>query len=60
MLFCEVNLRPRNDPSREFHEAIGFREVGQQDTDGGDKRVSLMALELHSPASTPRLPERAG
>jgi uncharacterized protein len=46
VLFCEVNVRPRNDTSLAFHAAIGFREVGQQDTDGGAKRVSLLALEL--------------
>ena len=46
VLFCEVNLRPRNDRSLAFHAAIGFREVGQQDTDGGNKRVSLLALDL--------------
>ncbi len=45
VLFCEVNVRPRNDPSLAFHAALGFREVGQQDTDGG-KRVSLLALDL--------------
>ena len=36
----------RNDASLAFHEAVGFREVGQQDTDGGAKRVSLLALDL--------------
>ena len=46
VLFCEVNVRPRNDASLAFHEVIGFREVGQQDTDGGAKRVSLLALDL--------------
>ncbi len=46
VLFCEVNVRPRNDASLAFHEAVGFREVGQQDTDGGAKRVSLLALDL--------------
>jgi uncharacterized protein len=46
VVFCEVNVRPRNDTSLAFHAAIGFREVGQQDTDGGAKRVSLLALEL--------------
>ena len=46
VLFCEVNVRPRNDPSLAFHAGIGFREVGQQDTDGGRKRVSLLALDL--------------
>lgn len=46
LLTCEVNVRPRNDASLEFHESIGFREVGQQETDGGKKTVSLLALPL--------------
>ena len=44
-LLCEVNVRPRNEASLLFHHSIGFREVGQQDTDHG-KRVSLLALPL--------------
>jgi uncharacterized protein len=44
-LLCEVNVQPRNEASLEFHHSIGFREVGQQDTDHG-KRVSLLALPL--------------
>ena len=46
MLCCEVNVRPRNDTSLEFHRSIGFREVGQHDTDGGTKTVSLLELTL--------------
>jgi predicted GNAT superfamily acetyltransferase len=46
LLTCEVNVRPRNDASLDFHHAIGFREVGQQDTAGGTKTVSLLALPL--------------
>lgn len=49
MLTCEVNVRPRNETSLQFHHAIGFREVGQQDTDGGKKTVSLLALPLDAP-----------
>ena len=45
-LLCEVNVRPRNEASLLFHHSIGFREVGQQDTDGGNKTVSLLALPL--------------
>ena len=45
-LLCEVNVRPRNDASLAFHHSIGFREVGRQDTDGGKKTVSLLALPL--------------
>jgi predicted GNAT superfamily acetyltransferase len=46
VLCCEVNVRPRNDASLAFHESIGFREVGRQDTDGGRKTVSLLELVL--------------
>ncbi len=46
IITCEVNLRPRNDASLRFHHSIGFREVGQQDTDGGNKTVSLLELAL--------------
>jgi predicted GNAT superfamily acetyltransferase len=45
-ILCEVNVRPRNDASLRFHHSIGFREVGQQDTDGGKKTVSLLELPL--------------
>ena len=44
-LFCEVNLRPRNDGSLRFHERIGFVEVGQQETDYGFL-VSMLAKDL--------------
>jgi predicted GNAT superfamily acetyltransferase len=46
VLTCEVNVRPRNDASLDFHHSIGFREVAQQDTDNGNKTVSLLALRL--------------
>ena len=45
-LFCEVNVKPMNEASLRFHHRIGFVEVGQQDTDGGSKRVSLLAKSL--------------
>ena len=46
-LFCEVNLRPRNDGSLRFHERLGFVEVGQQETDYGIL-VSMLAKDLAS------------
>src|SRR5262245_23722099 len=46
LLSCEVNLRPLNPGSMAFHEAFGFEEVGQQDTEGGEKRVRLMVKSL--------------
>lgn len=48
VLLCEVNLRPRNERSLQFHAHVGFHEVGQQDTDGGAKTVSLLAMEIGS------------
>lgn len=39
---CEVNLRPFNGGSLKFHAALGFVTVGEQDTEGGKKAVSLM------------------
>ncbi|HEY5644635.1 MAG TPA: GNAT family N-acetyltransferase [Pseudomonadales bacterium] len=39
---CEVNLTPPNPDSLRFHEGLGFRVVGEQDTEGGAKRVALM------------------
>lgn len=46
LLACEVNVKPRNEVSLAFHRHHGFTEVGQQDTDGGNKRVSLMTRSL--------------
>jgi predicted GNAT superfamily acetyltransferase len=41
---CEVNLDPPNPGSLAFHNRMGFREVGQQET--GYATVSLLALPL--------------
>lgn len=46
VFLCEVNVRPLNAASVRFHESLGFREVGRQDTDGGAKTVSLLELAL--------------
>ncbi len=48
VLLCEVNIRPMNEGSLRFHHSIGFREVGQHDTDEGRKTVSLLELSLAS------------
>jgi len=46
VLTCEVNLIPLNADSLAFHRKLGFTEVGQQDTEGGKKRVSLLVKLL--------------
>ncbi len=43
LLTAEVNLVPPNDGSLRFHDRYGFECVGEQDTEGGSKRVSLLA-----------------
>ncbi len=46
VLAAEVNVRPRNDGSLRFHRRFGFRPIGEQDTDGGAKRVQFLAYHL--------------
>jgi len=46
VLCAEVNIKPRNDVSLDFHETMGFEAVGEQDTEGGEKRVVLLARTL--------------
>lgn len=41
VIACEYNLVPPNEPSRRFHEAFGFREVGSQWLNEGTKHVSM-------------------
>lgn len=46
VMTCEVNIRPANEGSMIFHERMGFRQVGSQLTDGGEKEVALMEKRL--------------
>lgn len=46
VLTCEVNIRPANQGSMLFHERFGFRQVGSQETGGGEKEVALMEKVL--------------
>lgn len=46
VLACEVNIKPRNEPSLKFHERMGFEIVGQQDTEGGSKTVAMHLRQL--------------
>lgn len=46
VLTCEVNIRPSNEGSMVFHQRLGFRQVGSQETDDGKKEVALMEKAL--------------
>lgn len=46
VLCAEVNIKPRNEVSLNFHHAMQFEAVGEQDTEGGEKRVVLLARSL--------------
>lgn len=40
-LTCEVNVRPRNEPSLAFHERMGFSSLEERETDYGLRVVML-------------------
>lgn len=46
VMTCEVNLRPPNEGSMQFHLGRGFRRVGSQETEGGQKEVALLVKDL--------------
>jgi predicted GNAT superfamily acetyltransferase len=46
---CEVNVRPPNPGSLAFHQRLGFTVIGEQDTEGGIKRVALMLNNRAAP-----------
>ncbi len=50
---CEVNVRPPNPGSLQFHRRLGFVILDEQDTDGGEKRVALMVREADGSADVP-------
>ena len=45
---AEIDIIPYNGPSLEYHEAMGFREVGQQVIRGGEIKVSLQVRETET------------
>ena len=60
VMLAEVNLRPRNDVSLAFHERYGFRPVGEQDTEGGTKRVVLLERDLAPADAGAAVPATSG
>ena len=45
---CEVNIKPFNKHSIDFHKRYGFKDVGEQDIENGKKRVSYMIYKINS------------
>jgi predicted GNAT superfamily acetyltransferase len=43
-LVCEVNHEPPNEPSRRFHEKLGFSQLATQWVSEGTKEVSLLEI----------------
>lgn len=43
---CEVNTKPPNPGSLRFHDRLGFEQVGELVTKGGEYEVALMARAI--------------
>ena len=46
-ILCEVNIKPFNKQSINFHKKYGFKIIGEQDTENRTKRVSYMMYEIN-------------
>lgn len=46
IITCEINIKPPNIKSMEFHKALGFNKIADQKTEGGHKIVAMMVKEI--------------
>lgn len=46
VMVCEVNIKPANETSMQFHLRRGFRQVGSQTTEAGKNTVALLEKVL--------------
>lgn len=46
VMTCEVNIRPPNAGSMQFHERQGFKRIGSQVIDGGQKEVAYLEKKI--------------
>lgn len=46
LMTCEVNVRPPNESSMEFHRRLGFEQIGSLVSDSGTKEVAMLAKRL--------------
>ena len=46
IIACEVNIRPYNKQSIDFHKNYGFEDVGTKNTENNKKTVSYMVYHI--------------
>ena len=46
VMTCEVNLRPANVSSMDFHRRLGFEQVGSRTSNNGAKEVAMLLKPL--------------
>ena len=46
VMTCEVNIRPPNPSSMDFHRRLGFEQVGSLTSDDGAKEVAMLLKRL--------------
>ena len=46
VMTCEVNIRPPNTGSMQFHERQGFKRIGSQVIDDGEKEVAYLEKKI--------------
>lgn len=46
LMTCEVNLKPPNKSSMQFHLGLGFEQVGTQATESGRKEVAMLIKDI--------------
>lgn len=46
-ILCEVNIKPLNEQSINFHKKYGFQVIGEQYTENRTKRVSYMMYKIN-------------
>jgi len=46
IMTCEVNIRPPNEASMQFHRQLGFEQVGSLVSDSGAREVAMLVKRL--------------
>ena len=47
-ILCEVNIKPYNEQSINFHKKYGFKEIGDRETENRAKKVSYMLYTINT------------